>query len=46
MHRQNLTIETRGRGTIEITRQVQQAVERSGVVQGSVICSCITRAHR
>jgi secondary thiamine-phosphate synthase enzyme len=34
MHRQNLTIETRGRGTIEITRQVQQAVERSGVARG------------
>jgi secondary thiamine-phosphate synthase enzyme len=34
MHRQNLTIETRGRGTVEITRAVQQVVERSGVVQG------------
>ena len=34
MHRQNLTIETRGRGTVEITRAVQQVVERSGIVQG------------
>jgi secondary thiamine-phosphate synthase enzyme len=34
MHRQKLTIETRGRGTVEITRQVQQTVERSGIVQG------------
>jgi secondary thiamine-phosphate synthase enzyme len=34
MYRQQLTIETRGRGTYEITRQVQQIVERSGVVQG------------
>ena len=34
MHRQHLTIETRGRGTHEITRQVQQVVEKSGIVQG------------
>jgi secondary thiamine-phosphate synthase enzyme len=34
MHRQDLTIETRGRGTIEITRQVQQVVERSEVARG------------
>ena len=34
MHRQTLTIETRGRGTVEITRQVQQIVERSGVTRG------------
>ena len=34
MHRQSLTIETRGRGTVEISRQVQQVVERSGIVQG------------
>ena len=34
MHRQNLTIETRGRGTVEITRQVQQIAERSGVSRG------------
>jgi secondary thiamine-phosphate synthase enzyme len=34
MYRQHLTIETRGRGTHEITRQVQQVVEKSGVVQG------------
>jgi secondary thiamine-phosphate synthase enzyme len=33
-HRQRLTIETRGRGTHEITAQVQQVVERSGVVRG------------
>jgi secondary thiamine-phosphate synthase enzyme len=34
MYRQQLTIESRGRGTYEITRQVQQTVERSGVNQG------------
>jgi secondary thiamine-phosphate synthase enzyme len=34
MHRQTLTIETRCRGTVEITRQVQQTVERSGVMRG------------
>jgi secondary thiamine-phosphate synthase enzyme len=34
MHKQTLTIETRGRGTVEITRQVQQIVERSGVTRG------------
>ena len=34
MFRQKLTIETRGRGTHEITRQVQQVVERSGVDEG------------
>ena len=34
MFRQKLSIETRGRGTHEITRQVQQVVERSGVVEG------------
>ncbi len=34
MHRQHLTIETRGRGTIEITRQIQQIVEQSGVALG------------
>jgi secondary thiamine-phosphate synthase enzyme len=34
MYRQILTIETRGRGTQEITRQVQQIVERSEIVQG------------
>ena len=33
-HRQHLTVETRGRGTQEITRQVQQIVEHSGVVEG------------
>ena len=31
IHREHLTIETRGRGTYELTRQVQQAVERSKV---------------
>jgi secondary thiamine-phosphate synthase enzyme len=34
MFRQKLTIDTRGRGTHEITRQVQHAVERSGIVEG------------
>jgi secondary thiamine-phosphate synthase enzyme len=34
MHKQTLTIETRGRGTVEITRQVQQVAERSGVTRG------------
>jgi secondary thiamine-phosphate synthase enzyme len=41
MYRQQLTIETRGRGTYEITRQVQQIVERSGVVQG--LCHLFVR---
>src|SRR4051794_7031943 len=34
MFRQKLTVETRGRGTHEITRQVQQVVEHSGVTEG------------
>jgi secondary thiamine-phosphate synthase enzyme len=34
MFRHHLTIETRGRGTHEITRQLQQAVERSGYARG------------
>ncbi len=34
MFRQHLTIETRGRGTHEITRQFQQVVERSGCARG------------
>ncbi len=34
MHSERLTIDTRGRGTHEITRQIQQAVERSGVTDG------------
>ena len=34
MFRQKLTIETRGRGTHEITRPIQQVVERSGVSEG------------
>jgi secondary thiamine-phosphate synthase enzyme len=37
MFRESLSIETRGRGTYEITRQIQQVVERSGVVRG--LCS-------
>ena len=31
VHREELTIETRGRATYEITRGVQQAVTRSGI---------------
>jgi secondary thiamine-phosphate synthase enzyme len=31
---QTLTIETRGRGTVEITDQVQRAVARSGIEEG------------
>jgi secondary thiamine-phosphate synthase enzyme len=34
IYREPLTIETRGRGTHEITRQVQQIVGRSGVPVG------------
>jgi len=34
MYREHLTIETRGRGTHEITSQVQHVVGRSGVDQG------------
>jgi secondary thiamine-phosphate synthase enzyme len=34
MHREHLTIETRGRGTREITREIQQVVERSGIAEG------------
>jgi len=37
MYREQLTIETRGRGTHEITRQIQLVVERSKVVAG--MCS-------
>jgi secondary thiamine-phosphate synthase enzyme len=37
MYREHLTIETRGRGTREITREIQQIVERSGIEQG--LCS-------
>jgi secondary thiamine-phosphate synthase enzyme len=33
-YREHLTFETRGRGTYELTRQVQQAVERSQIVCG------------
>jgi secondary thiamine-phosphate synthase enzyme len=34
MHRERLMIETRGRGTYEITRKLQDAVQRSGVATG------------
>ncbi len=34
MFRQELTVETRGRGTHEITQCVQHAVERSGCTRG------------
>jgi secondary thiamine-phosphate synthase enzyme len=34
IHREHLAIETRGRGTYELTRQVQQVVERSKINQG------------
>ncbi len=34
MYRERLMIDTRGRGTHEITPQLQQAVERSGITEG------------
>lgn len=34
MHRRKMTIETRGRGTYEITDQVQRAVAESGIDEG------------
>ena len=34
MHRTKLTVETRGRGTYEITDRVQRAVRESGVEEG------------
>jgi secondary thiamine-phosphate synthase enzyme len=34
MHREQLTIETKGRGTYEITSQIQQVVKRSTIDQG------------
>ncbi len=34
VYRENLTIETRGRGTIELTRRIQDVAGRSGVVRG------------
>ncbi len=34
MFRQKFAVETRGRGTVEITRQVEQVVERSGIAEG------------
>lgn len=34
VHRESLTIETRGRGTMEITRLIQEAVARSRVARG------------
>jgi secondary thiamine-phosphate synthase enzyme len=33
-HAESLTLATKGRGTYEITRQVQQVVENAGVEQG------------
>ncbi len=40
-HRQDLTIETRGRGTYEITRKVQEIVARSGIQSG--LCNIFVR---
>jgi secondary thiamine-phosphate synthase enzyme len=37
MYRQHLTVETRGRGTYELTRQLNEIVVRSKIVQG--LCS-------
>jgi len=37
IYRQQLVIETRSRGTYEITQQVQRVVSRSGIVRG--LCS-------
>jgi secondary thiamine-phosphate synthase enzyme len=34
MYRQHLTIESRGRGSYEITRQLNEIVARSAIVQG------------
>jgi secondary thiamine-phosphate synthase enzyme len=34
IHREELTIETRGRGTYEITRELQRAVAGSGIAEG------------
>ena len=34
MYRQHLTMETRGRGTYELTRQLNEIVVRSKIVQG------------
>ncbi len=34
IHREHLSIETRGRGTYELTRQLQQVVGRSKISQG------------
>jgi secondary thiamine-phosphate synthase enzyme len=34
MYRDTMTIETRGRGTHEITSQVERAVQRSAIAQG------------
>ena len=33
IHREELTIETRGRATYEITKKIQQIVERSGLME-------------
>jgi secondary thiamine-phosphate synthase enzyme len=40
-HRQDLTVETRGRGTYEVTRKVQEIVARSGVQRG--LCNVFIR---
>ncbi len=34
IHREHLSIETRGRGTYELTRQIQQIAQRSKIDQG------------
>src|SRR5689334_5965387 len=34
MHREKLTIETRGRGTYDITERVQNVVRASGIAEG------------
>jgi secondary thiamine-phosphate synthase enzyme len=34
LHREDLTIDTRGRGTYEITRKIQELVERSRIKRG------------
>ena len=34
IHREHLSIETRGRGTYELTRQIQQVAQRSKIHQG------------
>jgi secondary thiamine-phosphate synthase enzyme len=41
MYRQHLTMETRGRGTYELTRQLNEIVVRSKIVQGL----CVVFVH-